>query len=321
MDGPTEPGTGPGSSPASSPSAGTAAGGLRVVSGGRDGAATDPRVSAVLEVLRGDPAAEVAVRWSVDPVLLRRWVGAFVDAGTAQVTNRPDGDAARQRDRFLAAFAHEVRTPLTVAQGWVQMLREGDLPPAMVDQSLGRLHEALARLGERSRDVELLAAASLGRLTLDLQPVRLGELVADLPDLAMAPEVAQVVVRVDPELFGRVLRDVYDASRLPPVPAALRLEVPATSPGSPASRWSEVRVVRDADPIDTRVLQALFDPFDVNDDATGVTIGLYLARALTVAHGGTLGLEQDESSGTFWVRVPSSSARMAATGDDHEEDA
>lgn len=68
--------------------------------------------------------------------------------------------------------------------------------------------------------------------------------------------------------------------------------------------WVELRIVRAADPIEPVVLQALFDPFDLNDDATGVTIGLYPARALTVAHGGVLGLDQDDDEATFWVRLP-----------------
>jgi signal transduction histidine kinase len=66
----------------------------------------------------------------------------------------------------------------------------------------------------------------------------------------------------------------------------------------------ELRVERTGDPISHGVLQALFDPFDLNDDATGITIGLYLARALTVAHGGTLGLEQDDRGAVFHVRIP-----------------
>lgn len=48
---------------------------------------------------------------------------------------------------------------------------------------------------------------------------------------------------------------------------------------------------------------------------------MYLARALTVAHGGTLGVKQDESSAAFWVRLPSASTRMAAAGADEQEDA
>jgi signal transduction histidine kinase len=280
-----------------------------VLRGGRADGDDDPRVSAVLEVLGGEAPAEVARRWALDTSLLHRWVRAFVDAGSAQVTNRPDPALARQRDRFLAAFAHEVRTPLTVAQGWLQMLREGDLPPAAAARSLSRLGEALERLAERTRDVELLAAASLGRVRVSPAPVRVGDLVADLEGLSgLTADVADVVVTVDPDLFGRVLRDLHDAGSLPPTPRSLRLEVHTASP------WVELRVVREADPIEPRLLQALFEPFDLNDDATGVTIGLYLARALTVAHGGTLGVDQDETRATFWVRVP---LQGTGPGDNH----
>lgn len=260
---------------------------------------TDPRVAAVLEVLAGSSEAEVAVRWAVDPVLVRRWVRAFVDAGAAMVTNRPDGDAAIQRDRFLTAFAHELRTPLAVAQGWVAMLAEDDVPPAALAGTVRRLDDALGRLADRILDVELLAAASLGRVRVKPAPVSVGELSAGLAGLVSVDgEGAEFEVHVDPELFPLVLRDLWLAGSSRPTPRTLRLEVAVFEP------WVELRVVRDADPIDTEVLQALFEPFDLNDDGTGVTIGLYLSRALTVAHGGTIGVEQDEHHAVLWVRVP-----------------
>lgn len=271
----------------------------RVLRGGRADESVDPRVASVLEVLSGSPAAQVAQRWSVDSALLHRWVRDFVGAGTAQVTNSPAAEAAQQRDRFLAAFAHEVRTPLAVAQGWVAMLLDGDLPPDAVESTAARLHAALGRLAERTFDVELLAAASLGRLTLSPRLVPVSELVAALPGLAgVDGEGADVEVLVDPELFPRVLRDLWEAGSARPAPRSLRLEVVTRTP------WVELRVVRDADPIDHAVLQALFEPFDLNDDDTGVTIGLYLARALTVAHRGTVGVDQDEDGAVLWVRVP-----------------
>jgi signal transduction histidine kinase len=264
----------------------------------KENAETDPRVAAVLEVLGGVSTAEVAQRWSVESAVLHRWVRAFVDAGTAQVTNRPDPQAANQRDRFLAAFAHELRTPLTVAQGWVAMLLDEELP-AELTGTVDRLSDALGRLAERTFDVELLAAASLGRLRITPEPVTVGALASDLPGLtAVEGDGADTEVTVDPTLFRRVLRDLWEAARARPTPRSLRLEVGAKPP------WVELRVVREADPIDPAVLQALFDPFDLNDDATGVTIGLYLARALTVAHGGTLGVEQDEHGAVLWVRIP-----------------
>lgn len=260
---------------------------------------TDPRVAAVLEVLGGARVPVVAQRWSVDAALLRRWVGAFVDAGTAQVTNRPDPEVANQRDRFLSAFAHEMRTPLAVAQGWATMLSSGAVPAGRNADILERLCAALERLSQRRLDVELLAASSLGRLVVRPEPVRVADLTTGLDGLTrIGGEGGDVEIDVDPTQFPRVLRDLWLAGSSLPTPRSLDLDVVTVDP------WVELRVVRDADPIDTGVLQALFDPFELNDDGTGVTIGLYLARALTVAHGGTIGVDQDEHSAALWVRVP-----------------
>lgn len=255
----------------------------------------DRRVTAVREVLAGSTVSEVARRHDVDVAVLHRWVTAFVDAGAAQVTNRPAGDDQRQRDRFLAAFAHETRTPLTTARGWVDVLRQEELSPDLMTRALARLDEALQRLAERARDVELLASASLGLLRP--RPVRV-----TVAELAAAQAIEHVgedaALLVDPDLVGRLLRDLWSAAQLPPAPAAVALEAHSDGP------WADLRVVRRGAPLGHGTLRTLFEPFDLNDDGSGITIGLYLARALAVAHGGTVGVDQDEQSTTFWVRVP-----------------
>lgn len=261
--------------------------------------AADPRVAAVLEVLRGQDSGEVAQRWEVDPDLLNRWVSAFLDAGTAQVTNHPDEKAANQRDRFLEAFAHELRTPLGVAKGWASMLRGKAVPQPKVDHVVQRLCDALDQLADQTVDAEILAASSLGRLELKLELVRVGALARRLPGVTeIGGEGGEVELEVDPELFSRVLRDLWRAGASFPEPRSRDLQVVTVGP------WVEISVIRAADPIDTGVLQALFEPFDVNDDGTGVTTGLYLARALTVAHGGAIGADQSERGAALWVRVP-----------------
>ena len=105
--------------------------GLRLVGDTSRGGPTDSRVAMVLEVLAGEREGDVARRWAVDPALVNRWVRAFVAAGEAEVTNQPRADAARQRDRFLTAFAHELRTPLSVAQGWAAVLDDEELAPPL----------------------------------------------------------------------------------------------------------------------------------------------------------------------------------------------
>lgn len=277
----------------------------QVIDGGRADEPVDPRVAAVLEVLGGRSTTDVAARFRVDSSLLHRWVRDFIDAGTAQVTNRPAPEVAHHRDRFLAAFAEEVRSPLTVALGWVQMLVEDEVPAARVRPSLVRLHDALERLNDRTLDVELMTTASLGRLPIHPRSISVGELVADVPGAGADPvggEGPDVRVELDPALFRRVLRDLWEAAGITPVPRGLRFEVRTEAP------WVELRVVRDGDPIRVEVLRSLFEPFELGGEADGVRIRLYLARALTVAHGGTLGVDQDEDGAVLWVKVPAAAS-------------
>jgi signal transduction histidine kinase len=261
-------------------------------------AAVDPRVSMVLDVLGGRSVVDVAQDWEIESSLLHRWVRDFLVSGSAVITNRPDPDEARQRDRFLAAFAHELRTPVAVARGWAMVLEEGDVPPDQVADSIARLSEALNRLSEHILDVELATSASLGRIRVASEPVRLTSLTRELEGSPGVREGADLTVYADPRLLVRVLRDLWATAHRDPAPDQVAIDVVET--GS----WHEIRIVREGQPIGPMVLKALFDPFGTNDDATGVTIGLYLARALIVAHGGYLGAEGEEHSTVLLARLP-----------------
>lgn len=266
---------------------------LRVLHGNPE--APDGRVVLVREVLAGEPVPTVAHRGDVDPAVLHRWVQQFLDAGTRAVTNAPDEQAAAHRDRFLAAFAHELRTPLAVGRGWLDALVEGDLPPQQLDRVTERLQKSYTALETRVHDVELLAAASLGRLkvTRELVPVTALLEAANLP-----ASVTDHVALVDAGLFTLVLRDLWGAAHLEPTPVSVSIESHETL------AWTEVRVTRRGPALSTARLQGLFEPFDLDDDTSGITFGLYLARALTVAHGGVMGLEQTGDELVLWTRVP-----------------
>lgn len=290
-----------------------------VLPGGRASAHPDPRVAAhsaldlrvsmVLAVLGGRSVESVAREWDLESSLVHRWVRDFLVAGTAAVTNRPDPDDARQRDRFLAAFAHELRSPVTVAQGWGMVLADGEVDPDDVGAAVGHITGALDRLSEHILDVELAASASLGRLPLAARPVAVAELCRDLPGSPGVREGADLTVFGDPDLLRRVLRDLWSTACGDPAPDSVAIDVVAT--GS----WHEIRVVREGIGLSPMVLKASFDPFGANNDATGVTMGLYMARALTVAHGGVLGAEGDDNRTVLYTRIPREpSVGTGATG-------
>jgi signal transduction histidine kinase len=261
-------------------------------------AAVDLRVSMVLDVLAGRTVEDVAHQGDIEPSLLHRWVRDFLVAGSAVVTNRPDPDDARQRDRFLAAFAHELRTPVAVARGWAMVLEEGDVPEDQVAGSLTRLLDALTRLSEHILDVEETASVSLGRIRVTIEPVDVASLCEGLEGSPSLRHGDGLTVYADPRLLRRVLRDLWATAHREPTPDRVAIDVVET--GS----WHEIRVVREGPPIGPMVLKALLDPFGTNDDATGVTTGLYMARALTVAHGGYLGAEGDDQYTVLLARLP-----------------
>ena len=135
-------------------------------------------------------------------------------------------------------------------------------------------------------------------MQLRLEPVTVADLCLELADCPGVREGAEVTIQADPGLLGRVLRDLWAAAHRSPAPEQVSIDVVETE------SWHEVRVVREGIPISPMIIRALFDPFDANDDATGVTDGLYLARALTVAHGGFLGAEGDDQSTVLFARLP-----------------
>lgn len=272
-------------------------------------AATDPRVAMVLDVLGGRRVEQVAQEWNIEPSSLHRWVRDFLVAGSAIVTNQPDPDEARQRDRFLAAFAHELRTPVTIAHGWAMALAEGDVPDDEVAASLEHLSTAIARLTDHIHDVELAASVSLGRLRVHLEQVSVHDTCRDLPGCPGVRTGADLNVVADKHLLRRILGDLWRTAHREPAPSRVVIDVVE------GQSWVDLHVVREGTPIGPMVLQALFDPFGANNDATGVTMGLFLARALIVAHGGILAAEGDDDRTALIARLPRRAAHdLPASG-------
>ncbi|MFL6061925.1 MAG: sensor histidine kinase [Marmoricola sp.] len=261
-------------------------------------AAVDLRVAMVLEVLGGQTVESVAMDWDIEAQLVHRWLRDFLVSGTAAVTNRPDPDDARPRDRFLATFAHELRTPVTIAKGWAMELADDEVPADQVADAVAHLVGALDRLSENLLEVELAASVSLGRVRVNLEHVDVARLCRELPGAPELSAGADVPVHGDPRLLARIVGDLWETAHRDPAPSDVRVEV------AEVGTWTEIRIVREGAPISPMILKALFDPFGTNDDATGVTMGLYLARALTVAHGGLLGAEGSEKTTVLYTRLP-----------------
>lgn len=75
--------------------------------------------------------------------------------------------------------------------------------------------------------------------------------------------------------------------------------------------------VRDAGPgIAPNLLPTLFDRFSRGSGSAGLGLGLYLARGIAEAHGGTLTVQSRLGQGTtFYLSLPLSEAQVSARRD------
>jgi K+-sensing histidine kinase KdpD len=225
-------------------------------------------------------------------------------------------EAARLKEEFLSAAAHDLRTPLTVVLGQVELIERRLLrdPDAPVDPTgISRI----AREARHLRDLvsELLDAQrlELRRTVMNLAPADLGEIVEavrarhaedGVPLVLEEPDEA-LVASVDRPRIEQVLENLlenaykYGADDAPP---ALRI-------------WHEgnearIAVVDHGAGIPESERERIFERFYRAPSArsitdTGMGLGLYICRRILEDHGGRISAEPTPNGGaTFVIALP-----------------
>jgi signal transduction histidine kinase len=168
--------------------------------------------------------------------------------------------------------------------------------------------ERLQRMIDDLMDVNRL---ELGLFALSLQPVDLAELVRRTADVLEAPN-APIVVRAPDDLVVSAdadrLRQALEnliGNALAHGPGGAPVAVQVDREERTGGPWAVVRV-RDAGPgIAPELLPTLFERFARGAGSTGLGLGLYLARGIAEAHGGTLTVESTPGQGTtFHLALP-----------------
>jgi two-component system, OmpR family, sensor kinase len=244
----------------------------------------------------------------------RQQLGALAVAYNGAIEQMERAFAARDRAnasmrQFIADAGHQLRTPLTVVQGFIAILRRGgfDSPTdrehildTMNDQSriMGSLIDKLILL-ERWESPEATAAAAA---------IDVGTLVADLvapiadahPDRQFAVTTKPgILAAIDPTELGYVVTNLTDnavkygvgeiAVRVAAQDSTALIEVADQGPGIPSTDAARV-----------------FDRFyrGAQRDVSGSGLGLAIVkRAVERAHG-TITLDTSPSGSRFIVQLP-----------------
>lgn len=209
--------------------------------------------------------------------------------------------------RFLDDAGHELRTPITIVRGHLELM--GD-DPAERRETVALVTDELDRMARLVDDLLTLAHAE--RLDfLDRQPVELGDLTDELA--AKAPALGERGWVVDARAEGAM---VADRQRL--TQAVMQLAENAvrhTSPGDEiglgtALAGDEARLwVRDTGPgVPAGQEGRVFERFARGPDTPrgeSSGLGLSIVRAIAESHGGRVELDSAQGAGaTFTIVVP-----------------
>ena len=234
---------------------------------------------------------------------------------------------------FVSVASHELKTPINVIIGYLQLLQEnvyGELTPKQreICLTLASQAQALARLVRQLLDVSRFEA---GGGKLDLRPMRLTPFLAEL-ETTFRVLAIQRGIRFHVDRGSRLPDQVvWDEDRMSEVLGNLLSNAfKFTDRGGTV----ELTVAAVGDTIEMRVRDTgagipaenvpfIFEKFfqannQASASAKGTGLGLAIAKTIVTAHGGTIGVESAVGAGTtFAITLPI----RAAGGRHHALDA
>lgn len=236
-------------------------------------------------------------------------------------------DTEARRVRLLSEVGHEMRTPLTVIDGYVEGMIDGVLP--VTPEQLGRVSEEVRRLSRLSEDLSTLSRAEEGRLGLSREQVDLSTVVraaaerlrpqAEDAGIALTVSVGQeeLLARVDPDRIAQVVTNLIGNS-IRATPAGGELRVSCTGEDGQAV----IEVSDTGEGLAEVELERVFERFyrvpvrRVAEHDTGSGIGLTIARGIMREHGGDLKASSAGPGGgaTFTARLPLDGSAGAQPG-------
>ena len=224
-------------------------------------------------------------------------------------------EAERHRRNLTADIAHELRTPLSNIQGYLEAIRDGLVQPT--PETLDTIHGQALQLSLLVEDLRLLAQVESGDLHLERAPVQMDELLrssveavrprADAKSLTLTltTQPGLPPAEIDGARISQVISNLLE-NAITHTPQDGSVTVSAQAEAGQV----EVSVLDSGPGIAPEDLPRLFDRFYRGDPSRsrstgGTGLGLTIARRLVEAHGGSIDVHSVVGEGSrFTIRLP-----------------
>lgn len=261
----------------------------------------------------GDPPQTARLRWI--PWLQAGGLLLTMMLGLSLIRAQRRAEAERAWTSMARELAHQLGTPLSSLQGWLELLRmpEDERPGGMGALEIGEaIGEDLERLENVSRRFELIGRES------PLEPISLPELFEELERYIQArlprlgPGIHLVVdvptnlplIEGNRVLLVWALENVVKNSLDALAGSGGAIEISARAGDG---KWVEVRIADDGPGVPLEVRDRIFEP-GVTTKSGGWGVGLALSRRIVEGvHGGRIELlDTPQRGAVFLVKLPRS---------------
>ena len=270
------------------------------------------RLTDELRAFRGDPEPEASSESSDEIGVLRRAVQTMQARIAQQFRSLEDGD--RQRRELVSNISHDLRTPLSSIQGYIEtvMVRGDTLDPAARANHLRTALRHVDLLGKRIGDLFELSKLDAGRVEPRQEVFCLAELLQDVVQnyrlaaqqrgvrLSLtAGSHTQAKVLADIAMIERVLQNLIDnALRYTSAGGAVTLAIETRG------AFMEISVSDTGRGIETAHLPHVFERYwhagdvDESSGSTSSGLGLAIVKRILDLHGSVVRVHSEFARGT-----------------------
>ena len=222
-------------------------------------------------------------------------------------------ETEKRRKEFIANISHDLRSPLTSIQGFIEAIADGTIPAEKQGYYLKIVLEETGRLSKLANDLVDLSSAQAGAMVLERCEFDINELIRETID-SMEPRFNKkdihvnavfadevTIVNADPNKIKRVLQNLIDnAIKFSYEGGNINVEV------QEKDKKAVVYVRDDGKGITDEEMKHVFERFFKADtsrglDKTGVGLGLSIVKEFVNAHNERVDVRSLPEGGTEFM--------------------